>query len=139
MGVHHLTCRATASGIDNLSAIANAIAWLCGDIDLVNIDKTTSYHGSEINIITVKVAKNSDIKSVVEKLKLGNLSKLKVNLKQRIDENNTLHFRLCLNSIINEKIIVVDAEEKSVKFSIKIEAYPGQNPMDNISSILGLQ
>ena len=86
MGIHHIYCRATASGIDNLSSITDAMTWLCGNEDLIHIDRTTSYHGSEINLITVKLSKNKDIKSMVERLTKEDLSAIASNLDQRIDQ-----------------------------------------------------
>ena len=138
MGIHHIFCRATASGIDNLSSITDAMTWLCGNGDLIHIDRTTSYHGSEINLVTARLSKNKDIKSMIEKLTKEDLSHIASNLDKRIDQDNTLHFRICLNSLIGEKIKFVDAEERSVKCNIKIESYPGQDSLDNISKILGL-
>ena len=58
MGIHHISYRATASGVDNVSTIVDAITWLCGNEELVNIDRTTSYYGSEINLIMAKATKN---------------------------------------------------------------------------------
>jgi RNA binding exosome subunit len=139
MGIHHIYLRATASGIDNISSITDAMTWLCGNEDLIHIDRTTSYHGSEINLITVKLSKNKDIKSIIERLTKEDLSAITSNLEQRIDQDNTLHFRICLNSLIGQKIIVVNAEERAVKCNIKIESYPGQNSLDNIIKILGLK
>ena len=138
MGIHHIYCRATASGIDNLSSITDAMTWLCGNEDLIHIDRTTSYHGSEINLITVKLSKNKDIKSMVERLTKEDLSAIASNLDQRIDQDNTLHFRICLNSLIKQKINIINSEKGSVKCNIKIESYPGQNSLENISRILGL-
>ena len=138
MGIHHIYCRATASGIDNLSSITDAMTWLCGNEDLIHIDRTTSYHGSEINLITVKLSKNKDIKSMIERLTKEDLSAIASNLDQRIDQDNTLHFRICLNSLIKQKINIINSEKRSVKCNIKIESYPGQNSLENISRILGL-
>ena len=138
MGIHHITYRATASGVDNVSTIIDAITWLCGNKELVNIDRTTSYYGSNITLITAKATKNKDIKRIIDLLTQNNLSKLSADIQQRIDENNTLHFRLCLNSLTAEQIRVVGPELKSVKCNIKIESYPGQDSVENITKILGL-
>ena len=138
MGIHHISYRATASGVDSVSTIVDAITWLCGNEELVNIDRTTSYYGSEINLIMAKATKNKDIKRMIGILTQNDLSKLSGDIKRRIDENNTLHFRLCLNSLIAEQIRIVGSELKSVKCNIKIESYPGQNSAENITKILGL-
>jgi RNA binding exosome subunit len=139
MAIHHINCRTTSSGIDNLATIVDAMAWLCGDEELLSIDRTTSYHGSEINLITSHISKNRDIKSFVDKLKQTDLLKISENLTDRIDESNILHFRICLDSLISGEISLADADEKTVKCSIKIEAYPGQNAIEQITNVLELK
>ncbi len=139
MAIHHINCRTTSSGIDNLATIVDAMTWLCGDEELLSIDRTTSYHGSEINLITSHISKNRDIKSFVDKLKQTDLLKISENLTDRIDDSNILHFRICLDSLISGEISLADADEKTVKCSIKIEAYPGQNAIEQITNVLELK
>jgi RNA binding exosome subunit len=136
MAIHHINCRTTSSGIDNLATIVDAMTWLCGDEELLSIDRTTSYHGSEINLISSHISKNRDIKSFVEKLKQTDLLEISENLTDRIDDSNILHFRICLDSLISGEISLADADEKTVKCSIKIEAYPGQNAIEQIANVL---
>ena len=139
MAIHHINCRTTSSGIDNLATIVDAMTWLCGDEELLSIDRTTSYHGSEINLITSHISKNRDIKSFVDKLKQTDLLKISENLTDRIDDSNILHFRICLDSLISGEISLADPDEKTVKCSIKIEAYPGQNAIEQITNVLELK
>ena len=139
MAIHHINCRTTSSGIDNLATIVDAMAWLCGDEELLLIDRTTSYHGSEINLITSHISKNRDIKSFVDKLKQTDLLKISENLTDRIDDSNILHFRICLDSLISGEISLTEADKKTVKCSIKIEVYPGQNAVEQITNVLELK
>ena len=139
MAIHHINCRTASSGIDNLTAIVDAMTWLCGDEELLSVDKTTSYHGSEINLLTTHISKNQDIKSFVDKLKQADLLKISENLADRIDDSNNLHFRICLDSLISGEINLAEADEKTVKCSIKIEVYPGQNAIEQITNSLGLK
>tara|TARA_Y100000589_G_scaffold221588_1_gene209163 strand:+ start:27430 stop:27846 length:417 start_codon:yes stop_codon:yes gene_type:complete len=138
MAIHHINLRATASAIDNLSVISDAMAWLCGDVELILTDRTTSYHGSEMYILSAKIAKNRAVSAFVGKLKQGGVSVLAGDLAKRIDENNTLHFRLCLDSVIDQKISFAESGDKTVKCSIKIESYPGDSPIEKISAELGI-
>ena len=138
MAIHHINCRTASSGIDNLATIVDAMTWLCGDEELLLIDRTTSYHGSEINLITSHISKNRDIKSFVDKLKQTDLLKISENLTDRIDDSNILHFRICLDSLISGEISLTEADKKTVKCSIKIEVYPGQNAVEEITNFLGL-
>ena len=139
MAIHHINCRTTSSGIDNLATIVDAMAWLCGDEELLLIDRTTSYHGSEINLITSHISKNRDIKSFVDKLKQTDLLTISENLTDRIDDSNILHFRICLDSLISGEISLTEADKKTVKCSIKIEVYPGQNAVEQITDVLELK
>ena len=139
MAIHHINCRTASSGIDNLAAIVDAMTWLCGDEELLSVDKTTSYHGSEINLLTTHISKNQDIKSFVDKLKQANLLKISENLAERIDDSNNLHFRICLDSLISGEINLAEADKKTVKCSIKIEVYPGQTAIEQITNSLGLK
>ena len=138
MAIHHINLRTTASAVDNLSAISDAMAWLCGDAELMLTDRTTSYHGSEMFILSAKISKNRAVASFLGKLKQGEISVLAGDLAKRIDENNTLHFRLCLDSIIDQRISFAESGDKTVKCSIKIESYPGDSPLEKISSELGI-
>ena len=138
MAIHHINCRTASSGIDNLATIVDAMTWLCGDEELLLIDRTTSYHGSEINLITSHISKNRDIKSFVDKLKQADLLKISENLTDRIDDSNILHFRICLDSLTSGEISLAEADKKTVKCSIKIEVYPGQNAVEEITNFLGL-
>ena len=52
VGLHHITWRATASGVADETVVADAIAWLVGDPELVEIEPTTSYHGSKLHMVT---------------------------------------------------------------------------------------
>ncbi len=139
MAIHHINCRTASSGIDNLATIVDAMTWLCGDEELILIDRTTSYHGSEITLITSHISKNRDIKSFVDKLKQADLLKISENLADRIDDSNVLHFRICLDSLISGEISLAEADKKTVKCSIKIEVYPGQNAVEEITNFLGLK
>ena len=138
MAIHHINLRTTASAVDNLSAISDAMAWLCGDAELMLTDRTTSYHGSEMFILSAKISKNRAVASFLRKLKQGEISVLAGDLAKRIDENNTLHFRLCLDSVIDQKISFAESGDKTVKCSIKIESYPGDSPLEKISAELGI-
>ena len=104
MGIHHVNCRLTTSGLDNVSVIIEAMAWLCGDEELLVVDKTKSFHGPQINLVTAKIKKNKQIKEFFGKLISGDFNKILDNLEQRIDDSNTLHMRLCLDSLIGQKI-----------------------------------
>ena len=136
MGIHHVTCRLTASGLDNVSVIIEAMSWLCGGEELLVVDKTKSFHGPQINLVTAKIKKNKQIKEFFGKLISGDFNKILDNLEQRIDSSNTLHMRLCLDSLIGQKITFSDAKSKTVKCNVKVKVYSEQNVIDNLTEFI---
>ena len=136
MGIHHVTCRLTTSGLDNVSVIMEAMAWLCGDEELLVVDKTKSFHGPQINLVTAKIKKDKQIKEFFGKLISGYFNKILDNLELRIDSSNTLHMRLCLDSLIGQKITFSDAKSKTVKCNVKVKVYSEQNVIDNLTEFI---
>ena len=136
MGIHHVTCRLTTSGLDDVSVIIEAMAWLCGGEELLVVDKTKSFHGPQINLVTAKIKKNKLIKDFFRRLISGDFSKILDNLEQRIDSSNTLHMRLCLDSLIGQEISFSDAKSKTVKCNVKVKVYSGQNVLDNLTEFV---
>ena len=138
MGVHHLTWRVTASGLEDEILIANAISELIGNDELVEIEKTTSYYGSSIHLISAVTKKNKLAIKSLSKLGIENLNLLSASLEDRLDENNTLHFRIGLDELIRGDLVIVSSNVKSVKGQTKLEVYPGQSPLEEANNILSL-
>ena len=136
MGVHHLTLRVTASGLEDEILIASAMSELIGNDDLVEIEKTTSYYGSPIHLINAVTKKNKLAIKCLSKLGIDNLDLLINSLDDRMDENNTLHFRIGLDDLIRGDVVIVSSNVKSVKGQTKLEVYPGQSPLEEAKNIL---
>ncbi|MBA86583.1 MAG: hypothetical protein CMB29_00745 [Euryarchaeota archaeon] len=136
MAIHHINCRVTASGVDNLSVLTDAMSWLCGSADLLVIEKSTSYHGSEINLITLKIGKNQDIRAFFGKLIQGNYPDIRQSITKRIDSSNTLHFRLCVDALIAKQIKFIDTKLKTIKCNVKIKVFPGQDIIQNLDTFI---
>ncbi len=136
MGVHHLTLRVTASGLEDEILIASAMSELIGNHELVEIEKTTSYYGSSIHLINAVTKKNKLAIKCLSKLGVDNLDLLISSLDDRMDENNTLHFRIGLDELIRGDVVIVSSNVKSVKGQTKLEVYPGQSPLEEAKNIL---
>lgn len=136
MGLHHVSCRVTASGVDNTTAIVDAMEWLAGDEPKITVDKSTSYHGSMVHLISFKLSKNKAVKQFINKMKTADKTIIAENLSEKIDDNNTLHIRLCLDNLIEQRVLIINSTQKSVKCNIKIEVYPGQTAIGEINKIL---
>ena len=136
MGLHHVSCRVTASGVDNTATIVDAMGWLAGDEQEITVDRSTSYHGSVVYLISFKLSKNKAVKQFISKMKAVDKTVNAENLSAKIDENNTLHVRLCLDNLVEQRVLITNSTQKSVKCNIKIEVYPGQTAIGEINKIL---
>ena len=137
MGLHHITWRATASALADVDAVADSFAWLVGDEQWVTVERTQSHHGSEMFLISAHCKKKTAALESFAKLGAENLEHLSAEYEKRIDEHNTFHFRLDLNSLIGSEIILSDASKPdTVKGQIKIEVYPGQTIENEFMSMI---
>ena len=136
MGLHHVSCRVTASGVDNTATIVDAMEWLAGDEPDITVDKSTSYHGSAVYLISFKLSKNKAVKQFISKIKTVDKTVIAEKLSEKIDENNTLHVLLCLDNLVEQRVLITNSTQKSVKCNIKIEVYPGQTAIGEINNIL---
>jgi len=136
MGIHHITCRTTSSGVDNLEIITDSMAWFGGPNVEISIDKSTSYHGSILHLLSFKISNNKKIKEFF--LRLSNEDKMELieTIESRIDENNCLHFRIGLDSLVGGQPTLISSSERCVKCVIKIEVYPGQKVKEQGISLL---
>lgn len=137
MSLHHITWRATVGAVEDETVVAEAIAWLVGDAELVEIERTNSYHGSEIHLITGICKKKKQSLSSLARIGHENLQTLSQELEQRFDENNTLHFRLDFHSFINgEAVLAMPGNDATIKCHTKVEVYPGQEPKQECLKII---
>ena len=137
MSLHHITWRATVGAVEDETVVAEAIAWLVGDAELVEIERTTSYHGSDIHMVTGMRKKKRQSLASLARIGAENLQTLSQELEQRFDENNTLHFRLDFHSFINgEAVLASPGHASTIKCHTKVEVYPGQNPKDECLKVI---
>ncbi len=137
MGLHHITWRATASAVADETVVADAIAWLVGDPEMVNIEQTTSYHGSGLHMVSGVSKKKANSLNSLSRIGTENLQALLEDLEIRFDENNTLHFRLDLNEFIDGQVVLAaPGEVITIKCHTKVEVYPGQVALDECKKVL---
>lgn len=137
MSLHHITWRATVGAVEDETVVAEAIAWLVGDAELVEIERTTSYHGSDIHMVTGICKKKRQSLSSLARIGAGNLHTLSQEIEQRFDENNTLHFRLDFHSFINgEAVLAMPGNESTIKCHTKVEVYPGQESKQECLNVI---
>ena len=126
MGLHHITWRATASAVSNVDVLADAMAWLIGDEDAVELDRSSSYHGPELTLIRASTSNKRRAARSFARLGEANLRQLMEEFEQRVDDHNVLHFRLSMDSLIRgEPVLVSGTGTGTVKGQAKFEVYSG--------------
>jgi RNA binding exosome subunit len=139
VGLHHITWRATASGIADETVVADAIAWLVGDPELVEIEPTTSYHGSKLHMVTGVCKKKAHSLKSLSRIGTECLQTLLEEVDDRFDENHTLYFRIDFDAFIDgEVVLATSGQVATIKCHTKIEVYPGQVAIEECRNVLKL-
>ncbi len=99
---------------------------------------TTSYHGPKVAMLWTRINKNKQIESFVQKIQPYH-STLLQELDDRMDENNVIHLRLDLESVIGQAIQIAQQGNTLpvIKIRMKLAVYPGQNVHSIASEIFG--
>ena len=136
MGILHVHAAATAHELQDIDLVTQALEWL-SETEW-NVEMTTSYHGPRVALLSTQIKKNKQLDSFIEKLEPHHSTVLS-ELDARLDENNVIHLRLCLESIIGQQLILLESTQKKpvVKIRIKLAVYPGQNVESIAASIFG--
>tara|TARA_B100001079_G_C16292811_1_gene461773 strand:+ start:289 stop:699 length:411 start_codon:yes stop_codon:yes gene_type:complete len=136
MGILHVHAAATAHELQDIDLVNQALEWLTETE--WDVDMTTSYHGPKVALLSTHIKKKKQVASFMKKLE-PHQSYLLSDLDARLDENNVVHLRLCLESVIGQKVVLANPEQKNpvVKIRIKLAVYPGQNVQSIAEEIFG--
>lgn len=127
----NLSIRLSASGLEDVDVLADALAWLIGDKKAIEIERSKSWYGSPIHLVTAHLHRKNAIKSALANLGPNLLKTLKMQLGQRMDERNALHFRLDKSSLVSAQIALAEVPgPDTVKVRLKFRAFPGQEVME---------
>ena len=135
MPIHALMFSTIASGLQDINLITKSLEWLCNKKEIVEIEKTTSYHGSPITLMKIKLSR-SQSRMTLSRLGGDILNKLIEESEDRLDDENRLHFRLNQNELVKGKISMGNINENSIKIIAKIEVYPGEQPLMILQKLL---
>ena len=136
MGILHVHAAATAHELQDIHLITEALEWFTeSDWD---VDMTTSYHGPKVALLTTQIKKNKKIVAFLEKLQPHHPTILS-ELDKRMDENNVIHLRFSLESIIGQQVELIQSDIKGplIKVRIKLAVYPGQKVESIATDIFG--
>jgi len=136
MGLLHVHAAATAHELQDIDLVTQALEWLTGtDWD---VDMTRSYHGPKVAMLSTQIKKNKQLQSFTQKLEPHHATLLS-ELDSRLDENNVLHLRLNLESVLAQKIELIHSSDNApvIKVRIKLAVYPGQDVEAIATEIFG--
>ena len=136
MGILHIHAAATAHELQNIDLVNEALEWLTETE--WSADVTTSYHGPKVAMLSTQIKKKKEIEAFLLKLKPHHKTLLS-ELDTRLDENNVVHFRLCLESVIGQGIVLAKPQQKIpvIKVRIKLALYPGQEIQSIAQNVFG--
>ena len=136
MGILHVHAAATAHELQDFDLINQALNWLTETE--WSVDMTTSYHGPKVAMLSTQIKKNKLVDAFLSKLKPHH-STLLSELNERLDENNVLHLRLCLESVIGQNVVLAQPQQKIpvIKIRIKLAVYPGQEVQSIAEQVFG--
>ena len=123
MGILHVHAAATAHELQDIDLVTQALEWLTETV--WSVDITTSYHGPRVAMLSTQIKKNKQIDSFVEKLQPHHATILS-ELDARLDENNVIHLRLNLESVIGQMVELISSTDSDpvIKIRIKLAVYP---------------
>jgi len=135
MPIHALMFSTTASGLHDIELLTTSLEWLCDDSNIVFSEKTTSFHGSPITLMKIKLSRSQSRKTLS---RLGGiiLDSLISQIDSRLDDENRLHFRISQNELVKGKISLANDTEEVIKVIAKIEVYPGEDPKQKSLKLL---
>ena len=133
MSVHNVTWNATSSGVASTEALEDALNWLTGGEAEISREKVKSYHGARMTLLSANIRQKKGAKKSICHLGPNLLNELlqSPDLESRIDDGNSLHIRLSLSRLVSGSIELSSGSEEQVKGRIKLEVYPGQDPIEN--------
>lgn len=137
MGLHYVNWNATCSGLEDQKIFLDAFSWLTDNPEIPKSEKTTSYFGGSIYLITASINNKSQATKSLQKLGKSNLEQLLQEIDHRLDEENCIHLRLDLNRLLSGEIKLVNPSHgPTVKGKFKLEIYPGNDSHDVAVSII---
>ena len=106
--------------------------WFTGGMAEISREKVRSYHGVRMAMLKAQIQKKKAARQSIANLGSGLLGELarSEDLHERIDDENNLHVRLKLSSLVSGSIEFSTGKEEQVKGRIKLEVYPGQEPLE---------
>lgn len=139
MSLHSASWRVHCSAVDDISLIEDSLHWLAGEEAEFSRERSKSHHGAPQMTLWADISRKKAAKQAFSNLGPSVLTQLKNNgIEQLIDDDKILHIRLDLDELVRGRIGLAtgSARNFAVKGRFKIEAYPGQEPVEIINDLI---
>jgi len=125
--IHYITLDVFVHATEDPSRVENALRLFVPEDCKINVSKTRGHFGNPITIFTAKLEKGA-CKSFIEILKslpATELSKLRRELAQRVDDDCNFHVRLDKQSAHNGIVRLAQTED-AIDIRMKVKTYPSK-------------
>ena len=139
MGAHSIEWTIISSAVDDVDMMALALESVLPEGAEIEWENVKSHHGARQTMLRSRINRKKDIRGSMSLVQRGLWdSILKMGVESRIDDSKFLHVRLDLQKFVaGEHVLASRARSRhSVKLRIKIECYPGQEIIDEATSLL---
>ena len=137
MGLHYASWISTCSGLEDEKIYIDALSWLTGSSESVKIEKSTSFSGGAIHLLNSTLNNKNQATESISRLGKDVLMTLLGEIESRVDDENCLHLRLDLLSLLSGEIKLATPKQKSTaKGRLKLEVYPGNTAFEVAKSII---
>ncbi|MGB0628095.1 MAG: RNA-binding domain-containing protein [Candidatus Thalassarchaeaceae archaeon] len=139
MGAHSVEWTIISSAVDDVDMIALALESVLPEGVEIEYENVKSHHGARQTMLRSRLNRKKDIRGSMSLVQKGLWdSILKMGIESRMDDSKFLHARLDLQKFVaGEHVLASRARSRhSVKLRIKIECYPGQEIIDEATTLL---
>lgn len=139
MGAHSVEWSIISSAVDDVDMMASALESVLPEGVEIEWENVKSHHGAPQTMLRSRLKKKRDIRGSMSLVQSSFWdSILKTGLESRLDDSKFLHARLDLQKFVSGEHVIASAgrSRHSVKLRIKIECYPGQEIIDEATSLL---
>ena len=131
-----ITWRATGSAVSDVDVLVEALAWLIGDPEAVKTDKSSSYHGPELTLLSATTSNKRKAMRSFARLGGANIQALLKILSSEPTTKTCSHFRLDLDDLIDGRVVLASDFGGHHQGQAKFEVYSGQSAEEQRLSTL---
>ena len=139
MSLHSASFSVHCSAVDDISLIEESLQWLAGPEAEFIRERSKSHHGAPQLTLSANITRKKTAKEAFTRLGSVALTSLQQGgLAELIDDDKNLHVRLDIDELVCGRVSIARGQSRkfAVKGRFKIEAYPGQQPLEIVNELI---